>query len=225
MYTLVKDVTYTDILFVLYRRGQKYMTKKNVIICFNPHNSKGNTVIPSSIVREFAYSGEESKPTQEKKHYGVVTIKDIKKFSDFFEQNHVPIEMIHRLLSEFQAQIRVKERCITVFCKSDRWRISLIDKDQVLLEHNNYKKNQYGGRYFEPGYHTQRTTSFKDALEYIMNYDYKQMHFPVAQKKLKKALEESLVGRYEVFFENKEKLKKNIRGRYEIISNIKDIGR
>lgn len=201
------------------------MTKKNVIICYNPRNSKGNTIIPSSIISEFAYSEEKNKPTQEKKHYGVVTIKDINRFNDIFEQNHVPIEMIHRLLSEFRAQIRVKERCITVFCKSDRWRILLIDNDQVLLEHNNYRKNQYGGRYFEPGYHTQRTTSLKDALEYIMNYDYKQMHFLATQKKLKKALEESLVGRYEAFFENKEKFKKNIKGRYEIISNIKDIRR
>lgn len=201
------------------------MTKKNVIICYNPRNSKGNTIIPPSIISEFAYSGEKSKPIQDKKHYGIVTIKDIKRFSDFFEQNHVPIEMIHRLLSEFQTQIRVKERCITVFCKSDRWRILLIDKDRVLLEHNNYRKSQYGGRYFEPGYHEQRTTSLKNALKYIMYYDYKQMHFPTTQKKLKKVLEESLVGRYEAFFENKEKPKKKIRGQYEIISNIKDIRR
>lgn len=201
------------------------MMKKNVIICFNPRNSKGSTVIPSSITSKFVYIGEKSKSSQEKKYYELLTTKDIERYSDFFEQNHVPIEMIYRLLTEFRAQIRVKERCITVFCKSDRWRISLVDRDQVLLEHNNYRKNQYGGRYFEPGYHTQRITSFKGALEYIMNYDYKQMHFPATQKKLKKVLEESLVGRYETFFENKEKLKKNIRGRYEIISNIKDIGR
>lgn len=182
------------------------MTKKNVIICFNPHNSRGNTVIPSSIVREFAYRGEESKPTQEKKHYGVVTIKDIKRFSDFFEQSHVPIEMIHRLLSEFQAQIRVKERCITVFCKSDRWRISLIDKDQVLLEHNNYKEGLYGGRYFQAEYHAQKITSFKGALKYIMKYDYKRIHRleKSMPKNLRKILEDSLTSRYEAVFESQD---------------------
>ncbi len=105
------------------------MTKKNVIICFNPHNSRGNTVIPSSIVREFAYSGEESKPTQEKKHYGVVTIKDIKRFSDFFEQSHVPIEMIHRLLSEFQAQkITSFKGALKYIMKYDYKRIHRLEK-------------------------------------------------------------------------------------------------
>lgn len=227
MYTLVKDVTYTDMLFVLYRRGRIYMTKKNVIICFNPHNSKGNTVIPSLIARQFAYNAETSKPTQEQKYYGLVTIKDLEKYQDYLEQNHVPMGIIHRMLSEYQAQIKVKKKCIEVLCKNDRWRILFIDKDQVLLEHNNYKKGLYGGRYFDEGYHKQRITNFTDALEYIMKYDYKQIHCSekVIQKKLKRALEESLTSRYEAFFENKEKPKKKKRVRYEIISNINEIRR
>lgn len=206
MYTFVKDVTYTDILFVLYRRGRKYMTKKNVIICFNPHNSKGNTVIPSSIVKEYTYNEKNNEPTQEQKYYGLVTIKDLEKYQDYFEQNHVPMEIIHRMLSEYQAQIKVKRKCIEVLCKNDRWRISFIDKDQVLLEHNNYKKGLYGGRYFNTGYHTQRISSSTDALEYIMKYDYRQIHCSekVIQKNLKKELEKSLTSRYEAFFENRE---------------------
>lgn len=186
------------------------MKKKNVIICFNPRNAKGNTVIPPSVVREFAYRGESCKPSQVKNHYGMVTIKDLGRYRHFFEQYHVPMELVHRMLSEYQAQIRVKEQSISVVCKSDRWRISFIEKDQVQLEHNNYKLGQYGGRCFSTKYHTQRISTLEDALKYIMKYDYKKMHFSKKgiQKELKKALEDSLTSRYEAVFESKEKVKK-----------------
>ena len=132
------------------------MKKKNVIICFNRHNAKGNTVIPTVVISEFAYRGESCKPSQVKNHYGMVTIKDFEKYRDYFEQYHVPMELVYRMLSEYQAQIRVKEKSISVVCKSDRWRITFIDKDQVQLEHNNYKIGHYGERCFSAKYHIQK---------------------------------------------------------------------
>lgn len=188
--------------------GLEFMKKKNVIICYNPRNVKGNTVIPPSVVREFAYRGESRKPSQVKNHYEMITNKDLGRYRYFFEQYHVPMEIVHRMLTEYQAQIRIKKNCVTVFCKSDRWRISFIGKDEVLLEHNNYEEGFCGGRHFDPRYHIQRTTSFNDALKYIMKYDYKKMHCKVIQKKLKKALTDRMTSQYEAVFENKEKVKK-----------------
>ena len=186
------------------------MKKKNVIICFNPRNVKGNTVIPTAVVNEFAYRGESCKPSQVKNHYGMVTIKDLERYRDYFEQYHVPMELVYRMLSEYQAHIRVKEESIGVVCKSDRWRITILDKDQVQLEHNNYKIGHYGGRCFSAKYHIQKISSLEDALKYIMKYNYKKMHFSKKgiQKELKKALEDSLTSRYEAVFENQDKFKK-----------------
>lgn len=189
------------------------MKKKNMVILFHPQNVRGDTVIPTSIEGKFIYIGVSSRLSQERNLYGIVTIKDLEKYRDFFDQYHVPMKIIHRLLSEYQARITVKKKVIEVDCKGDRWRILIIENDQVLLQHNNYVKGFYGGRYYDEGYHTQRKSSFVGALKYIMKYNYKQIHCPeeVIQNYLKKALTESLTSRYEAFFESEEKSKRNIK--------------
>lgn len=181
--------------------------KRNIILCFNPHNAKGNTAVPKSIIKEFAYKDESGNPVsiQEKSIYGTVTIKDIEVYRDFFDQYNVSMEIIYKLLLEYQAKINVKKEFIEVEYKMDRWRIVPIDKSMVHLLHNNYMKGLYTARYYAEGYHVQRTTSFTKALEYIVQYDYKRIHCSeeVIEEKLKKVFTNSLTKRYEEFLENK----------------------
>lgn len=119
------------------------------------------------------------------------------RYKDIFDKYHIPMEMRHQLLVEYQAEISIIRNQIEIHCREDMWQILLEENsDEVCLMHNNYTRNFFGERYFGDGYHRQLIAdkTLTGALQYIMHYDYDRLHNPkkVAIENITEMLTEGL---------------------------------
>lgn len=171
---------------------------------FNPRNVKGETQLPVSGRR---YTNYVSGMVKEKeKLNGKITLGTLDKYLNYFYRFHVALGLLYDFFAEESAEMKLRRKMIEVSYKDERWRIIPVEKDEVILEHNNYLKGLSGARFYDEGYHTQKTTSMTKALKYIMKYDYMIIHNAeaVARENMKKALTDVLTSGFEAFFERKD---------------------
>lgn len=134
--------------------------------------------------------------------------KDFEEYETYmllFKTLGVKSESLRKLYIECKYQTRIstmnkrgssktyKDNALTVWAGEDTWRIGVVNRGNIRLEHNNYKVLKNCEREFTAGFHVQcdysYDTGFERALDYIRGYKY-ESHFisPEVQAKAIKAV-------------------------------------
>lgn len=114
---------------------------------------------------------------------GAKDIKEFEKYMELFSMFGIDNETLYKMYIKYGFKTKLSTmnkkdspysnweyNAITIRCNEDSWRIGIVDKGSIRLEHNNYKQLKMGEREFTPGFHVQNDYSYEGAIKEIVRY-------------------------------------------------------